>query len=162
MVTHTLTVEYTEINGISGLEEKDRLLLQKAWEACDSAYAPYSGFFVGASLRLENGLTVTGNNQENSAYPSGLCAERVALFSASSQYPGVAFESLAVVAKTEIFMLDNPATPCGGCRQVIAEYEMLSGKPIRIILQGNSEKIWIVDGIANLLPLMFHGGDLKK
>jgi cytidine deaminase len=162
MVTHTLSVEYTEISGISQLADEDRKLLSDAWDACECAYAPYSNFNVGAALILANGLTFKGNNQENGAYPSGICAERVAVFSASALHPGVPIKTIAVVAKTNVFNLANPVTPCGACRQVISEYEFLSGKPIRIILQGNSEKIWIINGIANLLPLMFHGSELKK
>ena len=162
MITHTLSVAYTEVSGPNNLSDQDKDLLQLAWEACDSAYAPYSNFHVGASVRLANDLVFKGNNQENAAYPSGICAERVAVFSASALHPGIPIRSIAVVARTEVFNLSVPVTPCGACRQVIAEYEMLSGQPIRILLQGNSEKIWIIDGIANLLPLMFHGGDLKK
>lgn len=162
MTTHTLTIAYTEVTGKDQLSDSDRNLLNEAWLACDSAYAPYSNFRVGAALELENGMVFKGNNQENAAYPSGICAERVAVFSASALYPGIAITCIAVVAKTDVFNLANPVTPCGACRQVISEYEMLSGKPIRILLQGNSEKIWILDGIRNLLPLMFHGSELKK
>jgi cytidine deaminase len=162
MVKHTLTVAYSEVSGLSSLADEDQELVKEAWHVCDMAYAPYSHFHVGAALRLENGIVFKGNNQENAAYPSGLCAERVAVFSASALYPGVPVKTIAVVAKTEVFNLSNPVTPCGACRQVIAEYEMLSEKPIRIILQGNTDKIWIIDGIKNLLPLMFHGTELKK
>ena len=162
MITHTLTIAYTEISGTDELAFDDRKLLSEAWIACESAYAPYSNFHVGASLRLANELIFKGNNQENGAYPSGMCAERVAVFSASALHPGIAIKSIAVVAKTDVFNLATPVTPCGACRQVMAEYEMLSGQPIRILLQGNSEKIWIIDGIANLLPLLFHGAELKK
>ncbi|MFA5971780.1 MAG: cytidine deaminase [Lentimicrobiaceae bacterium] len=162
MIKHTLTLAYTEVSEISQLSEEDQKLLQDAWEASDSAYAPYSNFRVGAALRLANNLTVKGNNQENAAYPSGICAERVAIFSASAMYPGVTIKSIAVVAKTDVFQLEDPVTPCGACRQVISEYEMLSGQPIRIILQGNSRKVWIIEGITNLLPLMFRGVALKK
>ena len=162
MTKHTLTVAYTEVSQPSQLDEEDNKLLKEAWDACESAYAPYSQFHVGAAVLLANDLIFKGNNQENAAYPSGICAERVAVFSASATHPGVEIKTIAVVAKTKIFKMENPVTPCGACRQVIAEYEMLSGKPIRILLQGNSEKVWIIDGIANLLPLMFHGGELKK
>jgi cytidine deaminase len=162
MITHTFSIAYNEYSGTDQLSTEDKTLLQEAWTACESAYAPYSKFHVGASVRLANELIFKGNNQENAAYPSGICAERVAVFSASATYPGVPIRSIAVVAKTDVFNLSNPVTPCGACRQVIAEYEMLSGEPIRILLQGNSDKIWIIDGIANLLPLMFHGGELKK
>jgi len=162
MVTHKLTILFNEVSGISQLGDEDRKLLSDAWDACDSAYAPYSNFHVGSALLLDNGITFKGNNQENGAYPSGICAERVAVFSASALHPGVPIKTIAVVAKTNVFNLENPVTPCGACRQVISEYEFLSGKPIKIILQGNSDKIWIIDGIQNLLPLMFHGSGLKK
>jgi len=162
MITHTLTVAYTEVSQQSQLEDEDSKLLKEAWEACESAYAPYSQFHVGAAVRLANDLIFKGNNQENGAYPSGICAERVAVFSASAMCPGIPIKTIAVVAKTEVFKISDPVTPCGACRQVISEYEMLSGQPIRIILQGNSDKIWILDGIENLLPMMFHGGGLKK
>jgi cytidine deaminase len=162
MITHTIAVAYNEVSGISELSDDDRKLLKEAWNSCDLAYAPYSKFRVGAALRLANDQIFRGNNQENAAYPSGMCAERVAVFSASALFPGVPIQSIAIVAKTDVFNLSTPVTPCGACRQVIAEYEMLSGVPIRIILQGNTEKIWIIEGIANLLPLMFHGNELKK
>jgi len=162
MIKHTLTIAYTEVSDASQLEENDSKLLAEAWKACESAYAPYSKFHVGAAVRLNNNSVLRGNNQENGAYPSGMCAERVAVFAASAMYPGVPIKTIAVVAKTDVFKLTDPVTPCGACRQVISEYETLSGQPIRIILQGNSDKIWIIDGIANLLPLMFHGDGLKK
>lgn len=162
MILHTLTIAYTEISGSNNLDADDKELLNEAWIASDSAYAPYSHFNVGAALRLSNGLIFKGNNQENSAYPSGLCAERVAVFAASASCPGIPIKTIAVVAKTDVFDLSSPVTPCGACRQVMAEYEMLSGKPIKIILQGNSEKIWIIEGINTLLPLLFHGAELKK
>ncbi len=162
MTKHTLTVAYTEFSELSQLAAEDRKLLKEAWGACDSAYAPYSQFHVGAAVLLANDLTFKGNNQENAAYPSGICAERVAVFSASATYPGIPIKTIAVVAKTSVFNHANPVTPCGACRQVIAEYEKLAGEPIRIILQGNSEKVWLIDGITNLLPLMFDGGGLKK
>jgi cytidine deaminase len=162
MKKHSIPFSYIEYNGTSELGADDIKLLEDAWQSCESAYAPYSNFHVGAALKLANGLIIRGNNQENAAYPSGICAERVAVFSASANHPGVAIHSIAVVAKTEVFDLSTPVTPCGACRQVLAEYEMLSGEPIKIILQGNSEKIWILEGISNLLPLMFHGTELKK
>jgi cytidine deaminase len=162
MTLHTLNVAFQEYQSSDELAEPDRKLLEEAWEACKSAYAPYSRFYVGAALRLQNGIVVTGNNQENAAYPSGLCAERVAVFSASGKYPGVAIESIAVVAKTEVFGLQHPVTPCGGCRQVLAEYENLSGKPVKVWMQGSEGIVWMVDGIQNLLPLMFEGSLLKK
>jgi cytidine deaminase len=111
---------------------------------------------------LENNEIITGNNQENAAYPSGLCAERVAVFAASSRFPGIAVRSIAVVASAENSGDVNPVTPCGSCRQVLAEYETLTGKPIRTLMQGTNGNIWVVEGINNLLPLMFQGEHLKK
>lgn len=162
MIHHTFILEYHEYQSAEELKPGDRHLLELAWESCNSAYAPYSRFFVGAALRLENGEVFTGNNQENSAYPSGLCAERVAVFAASSQYPGVAIESIAITAKTEAFQLPFPVTPCGGCRQVLVEYENLACNSIRILMQGHNGKVWVVEGANNLLPLMFQGEFLKK
>lgn len=162
MTEHSLHIAYTEYHSVSELEESEQLLIAKALEACQSAYAPYSKFYVGAAVKLANGIIFTGNNQENSAYPSGLCAERVAIFAASSQHPGVAIESIAITASTAVFGMDQPVTPCGGCRQVMAEYENLSGKPIKVWLKGNNGKVWLINGIPNLLPLMFQGEQLKK
>jgi len=162
MTEYSLHIAYTEYNSVEELDEKDSLLLMKARDACKSAYAPYSQFFVGAALRLENGMIITGNNQENSVYPSGLCAERVAIFAASSHNPGVAIESIAIAVSTGIPGMHNPVTPCGGCRQVMAEYENLSGKAIKVLMLGNNGKVWLIEGINNLLPLMFQGEQLKK
>ncbi|MBK7212548.1 MAG: cytidine deaminase [Bacteroidales bacterium] len=162
MIQHSFQVSYNEYSSVEELSDSDKLLAEKAREACKSAYAPYSRFHVGAALKLENGVVITGNNQENSAYPSGLCAERVAVFAASSQYPGVAIESIAIIASTEVFKLSQPITPCGSCRQVLAEYEHLAGKPIRTLLIGNNGSVWIIEGVNQLLPMMFEGAQLKK
>ena len=131
-----------------------------AREAALRAYAPYSGYKVGAALLLENGELITGNNQENAAYPSCLCAERTALFYASSRYPGVAVSQMAISTMSNNVPEGEFAKPCGGCRQVIAEYEDLAGKPIEIILDGNSA-ITVVNGIDTLLPFRFKKEDLK-
>src|ERR1035437_1956912 len=104
---------------------EDLKLLKEAEKAMHNAYAPYSEFIVGAAVLLENGKLVTGNNQENAAYPSGICAERVAIFYACAQYPKVAVKTIAIICDTKT---NEPVTPCGACRQVIAEYEQLSGK----------------------------------
>lgn len=162
MTEYSLQIAYTEYHSVEELEELDQLLLKKASEACKSAYAPYSRFYVGAAVRLQNGIIVTGSNQENAAYPSGLCAERVALFAASSQYPGVGIESIAITASTELFGMHQPVTPCGGCRQVMAEYENIAGKPLKVWMQGTNGIVWQIRGVHNLLPLMFQGDQLKK
>jgi cytidine deaminase len=120
-----------------------------------TAHAPYSEFHVGAAVLLENGKIVTGNNQENAAYPSGLCAERVAIFYASAQYPNSAVKAIAVTVKSKNMVVSEPLSPCGACRQVIAEYENKSEKPIRIIMSGEKGPIYIAKSIESLLPLMF-------
>jgi cytidine deaminase len=143
------------------LPESSQNLVLQAREAAGRAYAPYSGYRVGASVLLENGELITGNNQENAAYPSGLCAERTALFYASSRYPGVAVRSIAITTLSNSTLPGEFAKPCGGCRQVMAEYEDLSGIPIEIILDG-STAITVVDGIDTLLPFRFKKDDLGK
>lgn len=146
---------------LAELPESSQYLVLQAREAAGRAYAPYSGYRVGASVLLENGELVTGNNQENAAYPSGLCAERTALFYASSKFPGVAVRSIAVSTLSNSTLPGDFAKPCGGCRQVIAEYEDLSGIPIEIILDG-STAITVVNGIDTLLPFRFKKEDLRK
>jgi cytidine deaminase len=156
-----LNIEFSEFDSDTELNEDDRALLKEAREAVKNAYAPYSRFYVGAAVRLANGKIVTGSNQENAAYPSGLCAERVAVFSASSQYPGTAIATLALMAQTEMIDLNSPVTPCGSCRQVLAEYQQLYNTPIRIFMQAG-RTIYFTEGIENLLPLMFDAPGLKK
>ena len=129
-------------------------MVEKAKNACDRAYAPYSGFAVGAALQLDNGEIVLGANQENVAYPSGLCAERVALFAAAVQYPGAAPLRLAVAAKKQAFT-PRPVAPCGACRQVLSEVERRYGRPVEILLYGTEEVAVIAAG-EQLLPLSFN------
>jgi cytidine deaminase len=133
-------------------EEKN--IVDQAKAATFRAYAPYSKFNVGAAALLANGEVITGNNQENVAFPSGLCAERTTLFYAHSQYPGEAVRALAVAAYTEGDFLDRPISPCGACRQVMLETEMRSNQPVKIILYGKKE-IFIIESIKDLLPLAF-------
>ncbi|MDP2423836.1 MAG: cytidine deaminase [Bacteroidales bacterium] len=158
----TISIAVIELDHYTELSLPDKLLVDEAFEATERAFAPYSQFKVGAAVRLTNGTIVTGNNQENASYPSGLCAERVALFYASSQFPGQAVDAIAVVAKTSLTELTNPVTPCGSCRQVMAEYEQLNGQKIRVIMASPSGKTMIVEGIAALLPLAFQADYLKK
>lgn len=144
----------------SELDSNDKSLLQEAREASLSAYSPYSGFSVGAAVRLKNGIIIRGNNQENAAYPSGLCAERVALFFASSHYPGIPIEAIAVTAKTKARVISEPIALCGSCRQVLSEYENLHGQPIRIIMCGESGPVVIFGKASDLLPMSFSSKDL--
>lgn len=143
------------------LPEQDRTLLEKAIQARADAYAPYSRFEVGAAVRLGNGRIVTGNNQENVAYPSGLCAERVALFHAQAAFPGVPVEAIAISAASEEFELTEPVSPCGSCRQVMAEYEHRHQSHIRVIMAGKGF-VHAVSGVENLLPLMFMPEGLRR
>ena len=124
------------------------------------SYAPYSKFKVGAAALLANGAIVTGSNQENAAYPSGLCAERTTLFYANSQYPDQAVLTLAIAARTEQDFIDNPIPPCGACRQVILETETRYKHPVRILLYGKKE-IYLIKGIRDLLPLSFDGSEME-
>lgn len=154
MTRKSIKIEYDEYNSIELLEASDKELLLQAMNAADKAYSPYSGFKVGAAVRLDNGNIVIGNNQENIAYPSGLCAERVALFSAMANNPATAVDAIAVIGKNS----NNQwcaALPCGACRQTICEYENLSKKKIRIILYSGDNKVSIFEGINALLPFSF-------
>lgn len=156
----SLQIKFTQYETLAQLSDKDKNLILKAREAAKNGYAPYSGFRVGAAVLLENGVIITGNNQENAAYPSGLCAERTALFYASAQYPNIPIITLAISTLNRSATFSDIAKPCGACRQVIAEYEDIAGKPILILLD-SSDKIIAIDGIDNLLPLRFKKEDLK-
>ena len=137
------------------LGEEDRFLVDMARNAAKSSYAPYSRFNVGAAVKLDWGTIITGSNQENAAYPSGLCAERTTLFWANSQYPNEAVKVLAIAACTGGRELDVPIPPCGACRQVILETENRYKTPMRIILYGAKECHIIEEGVKALLPLSF-------
>lgn len=143
------------------LSPEEKNLLQKAKEAVNGAYAPYSSFSVGAAVLLNNNEIVTGNNQENAAYPSGLCAERVAIFYASSKFPGIAIKAIAVACKKNGKELNELLSPCGSCRQAIAEYETRDNQEIRIIMPGENDKVYAAKSIKSLLPLMFNRKHLK-
>lgn len=144
------------------LPAADRALLDAAKAMTANAYAPYSQFRVGAALQLANGNVVEGSNQENAAYPSGLCAERVAIFAASSQYPGMTVEAMAIAVSTEKFDVTEPLSPCGSCRQVLMEYRHRQQSPMRIILGSEGDKVWVFEDIISLLPFAFSGDGLKK
>ena len=143
------------------LSEADREVVDAARAATANSYAVYSNFNVGAAVRLSNGTIVNGSNQENAAYPSGICAERTTLFWANSQYPKEPVEVLAIAAKTGGKELEVPIPPCGACRQVIMETEKRFGNSIRIILYGAKQCYIIEDGIKALLPLSFDAAFLE-
>lgn len=153
---------YEVYDSSENLNKTDKDLLAKAKEVLANAYAPYSNFNVGAAVLLEDGIIVTGNNQENAAYPSGLCAERVAFFYASSQYPSKKIIAVAVSAKTEKIPINIPVPPCGACRQAMAEFEIKFDSPIRVIMSGESGEVFISPSVSNLLPLLFSSKNLGK
>ena len=137
------------------LTQEEQHLIELAIEGTNRSYAPYSKFHVGAGVRLDNGVEIIGCNQENAAYPSGLCAERTALFSAGAQYPDVPVKMLAIAARgTDGELQYEPVGPCGSCRQVIIESETRAGGPIRILLYGR-KCVYAIDGIRKLMPLTF-------
>lgn len=150
-----------KVGTIDELSSKEREVVDAARKATANSYAVYSGFKVGAAVRLSDGTIVSGTNQENAAYPSGLCAERTTLFWANSQYPDNAVEIMAIAACTEQGELERPITPCGACRQVILETEKRFKTPIRIILYGSKECYIIEDGIKTLMPLSFDSDFLE-
>ncbi len=157
----TITSIIEEYASAKELSNADRELLNEAKAAGVNAYAPYSAFHVGAALRMQNGTIVTGNNQENVAYPSGLCAERVAIFHAGATYPEMSVSAIAITCSSKQFSVTRPLSPCGACRQVISEHERRFGNDIRIILAGETGAIYIVKSMKDLLPLSFEADELK-
>lgn len=138
-----------------GLNTLDKTLIDKAVEMTYHAYAPYSGFLVGAAAQLTNGIVLGGCNQENASYPLCMCGERVALYNAAANYPNVTVDTLAIVARNPNKKLTQPVSPCGACRQVIAEYESQYGSDIRILLKGETDDIIEFESIKELLPYGF-------
>lgn len=147
---------------ICELSENERQLVENAKSAIKTAYAPYSGFLVGSSVLLENGEIINGSNQENVAYPSGLCAERVALFYAGARYPDIKVKTIAVSVFSKNFEVNDVISPCGACRQVMAEYEDKQEQSIKIILHSPTDEVLIANTVEDLLPFMFKSPLLKK
>ncbi|MBQ3206772.1 MAG: cytidine deaminase [Bacteroidales bacterium] len=154
MTNKEIKIAYIEYESLDQLDADDRKTADAAVEAISLSYAPYSRFNVGAAVMFEDGEIVKGANQENAAYPSGLCAERTALFYASASRPDKAMKILAIAAGQEGKLCDSPATPCGACRQVMAQYQTKSGRPMAVILVG-AKKIWKFEKVDDLLPLIF-------
>ena len=154
MKTEELKITVRTYEGVHEIPDDSRILVELAKEATENAWAPDSKFNVGAALILENGEIITGNNQENIAFPSGLCAERVALFYASSKYPGIPIHKIALAAYADGKFVENPVFPCGDCRQVLLEHENRVKHPVEIIMYGTSE-IKVLSSVSDLLPLPF-------
>lgn len=156
-----INISYSQYNHISELSQQDQNLLNTAVEFAKDAYAPYSQFHVGSAIFLENGKIVAGSNQENAAYPSGLCAERVTLFSASAMYKDIKMLTLVIYAASES-TAQKQISPCGACRQVMVEYEVKQNKPIRVLLMNSSSEVWEFKSCKDFLPLAFDNSALKN
>ena len=150
-----ITSSATVYSNLGELSTEDQILMNKSIEARGNAYAPYSKFHVGAALLLDNGEIVLGNNQENAAYPSGMCAERVAIWQAGALFPGVKIKKLAISASSKITKVDKPIGPCGACRQTLSEYEINQKEPFPIIFMGEVGEIIKTPSLLSLLPFSF-------
>lgn len=152
-----------EFTSESELGSADQELLAEARKVMETAYAPYSRFLVGCALRLANGVIVTGSNQENMAYPSGLCAERVAIFYAGANYPDVPVLEMAITARAKDYNVKGPIMSCGACLQSLSEYEVRFKQPIRTLLQGQDGPVWLAEeGTKTFLPFQFFVEELKR
>ena len=160
-MNNKIVIEYQEIENFSLLSDVEQDIINNAKEAANKAYAQYSNFYVGAALVLEGGKIITGNNQENASFPCGICAERVALFSAHSNYPDLIIKKIAITAFSKNFNLNHPVGPCGLCRQVLLEYEEKQSSDIEILLF-DTKKIIKLARAKDLLPLYFQENKLKR
>jgi len=156
-----IRINIEEYKSPDELSDEEQQLIEKAIQAARDAYAPYSEFHVGASLLLENGTFIYGNNQENAAYPDGLCAERVAMFAANAMHPGSPVKMMAIAAIFQDKLLDQPVYPCGSCRQALLESENRFKHPVRILMYGKAG-IHAVNSIKDLLPLSFDSSFLQS
>jgi len=154
MTNRTLNIDFEEYASVSEMSPSDRELCEAAKEAQGTSYAPYSGFNVGAAVRLSDGTIVKGSNQENAASPSGLCAERTAMFAATAQHPGASVRSIAIVGGKDYGVEKEPCSPCGSCRQVMAECQRRAGEPMSVIMIGE-EKVWKFASVDAVLPFIF-------
>jgi len=155
----SLNIEFVEYDSINDINDSLLKLINLAEGNLKNAYAPYSNFKVSSVCEMENGEIIIGTNQENGAYPSGLCAERVAVFSAKSKFPDQNIDKIVITTKES---LDHPASPCGACRQVLIEYELAQNQPIELILKSGESKIWHFNNIKDILPFPFDGSTILK
>ncbi len=155
MTELNFNINYTRYENLDELDAADRALCEQSVEALKTSYSPYSKFKVGTAVRLDTGEVVLGSNQENVAYPSGLCAERVALFSIGVTHPHAIIKSMAITAQTDLFEITKPITSCGGCLQVMAEVEQKQAEPIEVLFYRVGGEILKVQGVQRLLPFLF-------
>ena len=154
MTEKEFKINFVEYASLDELNAEDRELASEAITAMNNAYAPYSHFHVGAAVRMSNGQIVRGSNQENAAFPSSLCAERTAMFAAAAKYPDKDMRSIAVAGGVYGKLANQPVTPCGACRQVMAQYQTKAGKAMSVIMIGAS-RIWKFEKVDDILPLIF-------
>jgi len=150
------------IADLDELSNVEQMLVKKAQNILKTSYSSYSGFSVGASVLMDNGITIEGSNQENVAYPSGLCAERVALFYVGAQYPNSKIKTIAISARSKSFEIEDYISPCGACRQVMAEYEEKQSTKIKVLLHSPNDKVLISNSVEDLLPFVFRSPFLKR
>src|ERR1700748_77798 len=155
MIKREIKVAFEEYNDINQLNDADRKLCLEAVTALANSHSPYSKFRVGVAMRLQSGKLLHASNQENVAYPSGLCAERVALFNWGANHPDDPITTMAITAQTDEFKLTQPVTSCGSCLQVLAEYEKKQNKPVKVLLYCQNGPIWAIEGVENQLPFLF-------
>jgi len=154
----SLNIEYLEYDSVNDMSGEEVGLINETDTNLQNAYAPYSKFKVSAVCKMENGIVVKGTNQENGAYPSGLCAERVAIFAAKSQFPNQKVEKIVITTEETTLL---PVSPCGACRQVLIEYELLQNQPIELIMKSGESKVWKFKSVKDILPFAFDGEFLK-
>ena len=162
MQKRNISISFNEYNSLDELNSQDQILCIEAKKAMSNSHSPYSGFRVGVAVQLESGRIVYGSNQENVAYPSGLCAERVALFLIGTTYPDDKILSMAITAQTAHFLIKEPVTSCGACLQVMAEYEKKQSHPINVLFYCLNGAIIRTTGIKTLLPFAFEETRLQK
>jgi len=155
MTEHEIRINFKEYASLEELEQADQQLCDEAVKALATSHSPYSKFRVGVAMRLKSGKILHASNQENAAYPSGLCAERVALFNWGANHADDPIETMAVTAHTDEFQLTKPVTSCGACLQVLAEYEKKQGNAIKMLLYCQQGPVWVATGVETFLPFLF-------
>lgn len=155
MKEHEIKIKFKAYTSVEELDNDDNTLCAEAVKALKNSHSPYSKFRVGVALKLQSGKVLHASNQENVAYPSGLCAERVALFHWGANHADDPIETMAITAQTDEFKLTQPVTSCGACLQVLAEYEKKQGKPIKMLLYCQGGPVWSATGVESFLPFLF-------
>jgi cytidine deaminase len=157
----SITISGSKYDNLEELPSVDKTLMEAAIKATATSYSPYSNFKVGAALLMEDDSIVTGSNQENAAYPSGMCAERIAIWKAATSFPGKKIKKIAITANSPDTTVDTPIGPCGACRQVLLEYEINQQQPIEVIFMGEVGEVIKIESIKALLPFSFDGAYLR-